>query len=184
MLGSAASPRRAPVGLAVCLSRLRSYCWGGGGAGGAGRQAAGGNRQAVPGLLVSSFSLAFPLRPLPAPPPQQMGRKKGVQASQQCAPLHGELCPYCFLLSLPNHGFLAGGSLFAGFGAPVDGSLCAFYRAICPCVCVCLCSIDLSWVSSGPETDGVLWFFAPFLYPSFFLFISFFFLSFFLFFFW
>ena len=67
-----------------------------------------------------------------------MGRKKGVQASQQCAPLHGELCPYSFLLSLPNHGFLAGGSLFAGFGAPVDGSPCAFYRAICPCVCVCV----------------------------------------------
>lgn len=42
-------------------------------------------------------------------------------------------------------------------------------------LCVCLCSRDLSWVSSGPETDGVLWFFAPFLYPSFFLFISFFF---------
>nr|XP_020014405.1 uncharacterized protein LOC109683137 [Castor canadensis] len=72
----------------VCLSRLRSHCWRG--AGGTGRQAAGGTPQAVPGSLDLLLLARLSLAPPPCTPSTADGQKERGSTITTMRPLSTE----------------------------------------------------------------------------------------------
>lgn len=69
-----------------------------------------------------------------------------------------------FLPPLPPQSWLLGWwKSLLGLGLLWTVSVCFLQNHMS--VCVCLYSIYLSWVSSGLETDGVLWFLCPPPFP-------------------